>query len=426
VSRVRNCASVIDPEAGPRADWIAPGTFLIILGAGPQQVPAYEMAAKLGVPALAVDGNAQAPGFDLADRKIVASVKDAEQCLLALQHSGLNFSGVMTSGVEVAPVVSAIAARFGLIAVSEKVARNTTHKGARYTKLSKADVPTPGFLVLTDGDACGGQEFPLPCVVKPTDSSGSRGVRLVRERSELADACTEAANLSSEGDVILEEYTPGAEISIEGFIHDGDLKITGFAERNFIDDSSHYPYFLEDGSTIPASFPDPVDREARDLFRQAVQALEIDAGPAKGDLVVTDAGVLVIEITSRLSPGFASRIVPLTSGVELLDATIRWATAGPVPAALFEPKFERAMAHRYYRHQAGRITAIRGLDDLHHMPGVKDVMVVQPFQVGDVLAPLSYMSRLFYIITVGESADEAVGFAESALASVQIDVEPKA
>ena len=61
--------------------------YLIILGAGPDQVPAYERAKSLGIKTLAVDFNPDAPAFSIADRTLAASVKDKDQTLTGLAKS---------------------------------------------------------------------------------------------------------------------------------------------------------------------------------------------------------------------------------------------------------------------------------------------------------------------------------------------------
>ena len=41
-------------------------------------------------------------------------------------------------------------------------------------------------------------------------------------------------------------------------------------------------------------------------FKKAVKALQIDEGPTKGDLIVKNNKVYILEVTSRTSPTFAS------------------------------------------------------------------------------------------------------------------------
>ena len=54
---------------------------LIIIGAGPEQVPAYKFAIEMGLRTIGVDKNPSAPGFNISDDKIIANVYKPKECL---------------------------------------------------------------------------------------------------------------------------------------------------------------------------------------------------------------------------------------------------------------------------------------------------------------------------------------------------------
>lgn len=393
-------------------------SYVLILGAGPQQVPAYKVAHRLGLKTLAVDYNPNAKAIKFADKFLLADIKNKEECLNELKKLAFSYRGVLTLGVEVSPVISAIAAEFNLIGISEETAYNTTNKCARPAVLQEKGVPIPKFEII-DGFSYPRMDYPL--VVKPSDNSGSRGVRIVDSEEEWPTAYYEAQSLSGDGRVIVEELLRGDEISIEGFVLDGEIIVTGFSDRNYLE--GYHPYFMEDGSTSPTNLKASVVAEAKKVFSQAAKALGINAGPSKGDLIVTENGVKVLEITSRLSPGF-SMITPFTTGVDVLEATMLWAVGRPVPQSIFRPKFERAMAHRYFFHEPGRISRITGFENLKNQPGVRVVVFLQDFGVGDILTTATYINRLLYVFTVDDDRDTAVRMAQQALRTVTIEVEP--
>jgi biotin carboxylase len=393
-------------------------SYLIILGAGPQQIPAFKVASRLGLKTLAVDYNPEAKAIKFADKFLLASVKNKEECLDKLKRLSLRYTGVITSGVEVSPVVSAIAREFNLIGTSEEVAYNTTNKCARSTILREAGLPIPKFEIMS---AFSSPPINYPFVIKPSDNSGSRGVRIVDSEKKWSTAYYEAHSLSSDGRVIIEELLYGNEISIEGFVLNGKMIVTDFSDRNYI--RGYYPYFMEDGSSSPTRLEPSTVAEAKKVFSQAAEAIGVNAGPSKGDLIVTKEGVKVLEVNSRLAPAF-SMSTPLTTGVDILEATIRWATGMPVPRSIFQPEFHKAMAHRYYFHKGGRITKIEGTEGLKDQPGVKEVVFLSDFAVGDILEPPTYIKRLFYIITVDDDRDIAIKMAQEALKTVSIEVEP--
>ena len=80
--------------------------YLIVLGAGPQQRLAYEVARRLGLKTLAVDQNAEAVSIELADEFLLADIRDEQACLKGLRKRGLPYRGVMTLGAEVSPTMA--------------------------------------------------------------------------------------------------------------------------------------------------------------------------------------------------------------------------------------------------------------------------------------------------------------------------------
>ena len=399
-------------------NWTPSDAPLIVLGAGPQQLPVYEVAKRLGVKTLAVDFNSKAEARSLCDFFVLASVGDADECIRELEATGLTFSGVITCGVEVSPQVSRIASYFGLRGIPEEVAIKTTHKGLRLQALSDGKIPIPDFRRLKKAIM---PDLKLPFVVKPSDSSGSRGVQQVTNEEEFQQAFLEATSISSDGEVIAESFESGIEISIEGFVLNDRMTVTGIAERHFYPSEETFPEFLEYGGTMPPSFSDDAVQEAKEIFANAAHALGITEGPSKGDLILTPDGVKVLEITSRSSPGFAALMQPLASGVEVLEVLIRWAVNAPVSEGLLRPKWDKSISHRYYRHNPGKVVSVEGLEEIDKQLGVEYVLKLNDVKVGDVLEPMNYMNRLLYVITVADTPQHAIQLAESALASIKIE-----
>jgi biotin carboxylase len=395
--------------------------YLIILGAGPDQVPVFSEAKKLGLKTVAVDYNADSVAFEVADIEVIASVKDKEETISALKKLSARFAGVMTLGVEISPIVSAVAAEFRLTAVSEETAFLTTNKCARNIRLNRSKIPIPKFKIIEKRSDV---SLSPPFVIKPSDSSASRGVRRIDKMDDLSGAFEIAKNFSSDGKVLIEELLEGPEISIEGFMLNGKMHVIGFADRNYSRNEEFYPLLMEDGSDSPSNLPEEIQNEAKDVFKRAALTLGIENGPSKGDLIVTKEGVKILEITSRLSGGgFCSRIVPLQSGVNIVNSTIKWACGLEVLDKEFQPKWNKYVAHRFFFHKPGKIRDIKGLDEIKRMPGIAYFVIQRPFKVGDILEPVNYANRLFYVVALSGDRKTAIKYAEDALSTIEIEYE---
>jgi len=397
--------------------------YLIILGAARDQIPAYQRASYLGIKTIGVDYNPKSPAFDYCDINLIASIKHEDQLISALDTlaNDVNYIGVMTLGVEISPMVSIVAERYGLVSVDYTTAMVTTNKCLRNLRLTECiDVNIPKYQIVKSFWAI---TLSYPFVIKPSDSSASRGVRRVDQASDLPNAFNEAMKHSSDGRVLVEELIDGQQISIEGFMHCGKMHVTGFADRNYqtIPNTPTQPLFIEDGSNSPSMISNELYTKACTMFESAALACGITDGPSKGDLIIND-DVYVIEITSRLSGGgFCSRIQPLQNGTDIVTATIQWHCKMDVDLELLTKKFNKPVVHRFYFHKPGKIKAIRGIDSIMSNEGIRWYVEQYPFKVGDTLQELTYINRLFYIITTGDTLDQAITNAERIIKSVKIN-----
>src|SRR5271156_6344681 len=100
---------------------------LLVVGAGPLQVPAIHEARALGIRSIAVDGNPSAVGLALCDAPYVADILDADAvCAIATKE---NIDGIMTLCTD-APVstVASVGQRMGLTVFSPQAAARATDK----------------------------------------------------------------------------------------------------------------------------------------------------------------------------------------------------------------------------------------------------------------------------------------------------------
>ena len=398
-----------------------PVSHLVILGAGPQQKKIYEIARSMGLPIIGVDANPDASSKYLCNYFINVSIKDAEKIIFALEALSVDFLGVLTCGAEVSVQVAKIAEHFGLTGIPVDVAVATTNKYERSKQLEQGGILIPRFEKIQCPEDI---TIPFPVVVKPCDSSGSRGVQLVRNHSEMATAIESSLSYSNEQYLVCEEYLAGGiEVSIEAFILNGNPIVTGIAERHFLDSADTFPQFVEIGGTMPPYFDDDLVEECKKTFCNAIRALGIVEGPSKGDLLIQDGRVFVLEVTSRTSPGFAAEMQPLNSGIHPLNILVKWATGNQIEEEELTPKFQRGVAHRYLLHSPGTVKQFSGLSDLKSSDLVDYCLELNLPKEGEKLDKINYMNRILYIITSSDDNHSASVKAEKALNLITLETD---
>jgi len=396
---------------------------LLLVGAGHEQIAAIHAAHSLGLVVIAVDGNPDAPGLSIADRGVFGDIRNVDfLCRLGKEE---HIDGVFAHAVDLPHVVGLVAKQLGLPGLSPEIAMRATHKWRRYQCLESHGVPCPKFRLVHALEEAHGiaEDFGYPVVIKPLESAGARGVCKVNNPSELAQSYQYALQYSQEPSVLVEEYLEGMEISTESVIVDGCIVTTGFADRNYAFKERFPPFFIEDGHTIPSSLA--LDARARivRIVDQAIQALDIQWGVAKGDVILTTKGPVIFEMAPRTSGGrFCADMVPLATGVHILPSLISMAVGDRVSLEDLAPKFQRGAAQRFLFPQPGEIVSLRGLETACGLPGVFDVALRVDIRVGGVVPQMTnHSDRVGHVITSGETREEAVRRADQAVQTIQIE-----
>ena len=291
--------------------------FVLILGAGLMQKPSIEAAGELGYKTLVVDANKNAVCVPFADVFVQIDLKDREKIADLAMSYGDKLKAVFTAGTDFSASVSYVAQRCGLISHSLDAAMNASNKVLMRKCFREKGVPSPDFVEVTESEIetlSSDESVLFPKVVKPVDNMGARGCRLVRNKSEFEPALRDAVAFSRTGKAIVEDYMKGMEFSIDALVHEGNVTITGFADRHIFFD----PYFIEMGHTMPSSVSEDVKKNVVDVFVKGVKALGLTEGVAKGDVKYTEKGAMIGEIAGRLSGGYMSGwTYPYASGVNL-------------------------------------------------------------------------------------------------------------
>ena len=396
-----------------------------IVSGGAEAVPGIQRARAMGLYVVVSDMNPQAPGFAVASDGVVANTYDVDGTVTAATEYHRRkrpIDGVMCMAADVPLTVAGVAAALNLPGISVETARLAADKLAMKQAFQAAGVPTPWFQAIGSLDelrvVVADRGFPI--VLKPVDGRGARGVLRLTPATDLAWAFAHAKSQSRRGDVMVEECLDGPQVSTEGLLVDGVGTTCGFIDRNYEHLETFAPYIVENGGEQPSSLPVPAQRAISNIAMDAGRALGIVSGNVKGDMVWTARGPYVIEIAARLSGGWMSTDqIPLGTGVDLIGASIRLALGERVPVDDLRPRWHRGVAIRYFFPPPGRVVTVEGAESFAKMPSVHRLgFFVEP---GEIVQPITdHTKRAGFVITTGETRDEAVARAQSVVNGVRI------
>ena len=393
---------------------------LIIVGGGPLQIPLIKKAKEEGFHLTVLDGSEHAPGMKLADDPIVADISDHQLCVKQFKKGG-NYSGVLTVGTDFTLTVASIAKHLELPGIDPKVAHAASNKGLMRELFKKSDISQPLFYRPEVGEpqtsilnALKNIDLNWPLVVKPEESMGARGViSIAKDEPYFMQAIEEAQDISRNGRCIIEEQINGDEYSIDAFVVNGEIIITGIADR-FIQEP---PYFIEHGHLIPSVRPEKDQQTAIEVFKEGIRAYGYDNGFAKGDIFVAQGVGYIGEIAARLSGGFMSGFTfPYATDFDLMLPALNLALG----------KTDVDLNYSYKRYcvelgilppKEGVIEHISGEKTAKKLPGVKEVFLrYSPGQT--IKYPKNNVEKYGNIMAVGDTPEEAKTRCQAAISAL--------
>ncbi|WP_435973625.1 ATP-grasp domain-containing protein [Streptomyces sp. Qhu_M48] len=373
------------------------GTEPVLLSADPAR---YPYAAEDGLRTVVVD---------TAD-------DDALWAAVTALAAGAPVAGVLSSSEYYVATAAGLARRLGLPGPSADAVRACRDKALQRRTLTEAGVPVPRFSVAgTVAEAiAAAQWLGGPVVVKPVQGSGSLGVRLCRDRDEVAEhagsllaATVNERGLATPGVVLVEQYLTGREFSVEVF---GEDVVATVAKH-----VGAPPVFVETGHDVPAVLPAARSASLVDSAVHAVKALGLGWGAAHVELRLDGDVARVIEVNPRLAGGMIPELVRRARGVDLVGAQVRAALGAPVDltgtpdaAGAASIRFLTAGSDSVLTHVVTAESAARAV------PGVVDAAFYRP--AGTPVVPAEdFRGRVGHVIAVGTDPGETAEVAGTAL-----------
>jgi biotin carboxylase len=398
---------------------------VLFIGAGRHQRRALQRVKELGARVVAVDRNADAPGFDVADVGETVDFADVASVVEVGRRHGV--AGVMTFAADRAvPVVAAVAESLALPGIGGETAHLMTNKIAMRRQLAEAGVSQPRFAALRHvrevkaaADAVG-----FPAVLKPADSAGQRGLFLVRSVDDVERRLHASLSQSVEEEAILESYHPGLEVNGLLVARDGQVSVLTLSDRR-------RPPGVGFGVALAHVYPSTLFGDALDAVEQVgrstVHALGLENGIAYPQVIWGDDGIArLIEVAARIPAGQMDAVARYGVGVDLIEIALHQALGLPVPDELVEPRVQQPMAISFLTAEpgplpTGRLVRVSGLDRVRSFPGVVEADLY--FQDGETIRPVQVDGdRRGFVIALGATNLDAVERAEAAAKLLDVEV----
>lgn len=168
------------------------------------------------------------------------------------------------------------------------------------------------------------QIFDYPVMVKPVDSSGSKGINKVYEKEMLEAAYYDAIKYSRSNKVIVETFInkKGYQISGDGFSVNGILKFRCFANEFY--SSNGIKEYVPLGECWPSILDQRTQNRLHAELQRLITSLGMRTGAYNIEAVLDENdNIYIMELGARNGGSLIPQIIQYATGVDLVEYTIK-------------------------------------------------------------------------------------------------------
>lgn len=247
-----------------------------------------------------------------------------------------------------------------------------------------------------------------PCVLKPTNASGSMAIHklygvsdvqavLNRTMEGVANPLADPLVAHSSLRWIVETMLQGEEYSVEGFVHKGKVTVIGVTTKTITE-----PYALEIEHIFPAPLESEIEAIIIERVKEFVTRLQLDNCSFHLEGKVFEGDFFFIETAARPAGArLASHMLPLATGESFFANLIR-VSCGEPPLPMVP--VQHAGVRVIVAPKEGVLKGYKGLDEVLAHPFTQHIFYEQSLGTNIVLPPRDYRKQILLSI-VGAAPD---------------------
>lgn len=376
---------------------------IMILAGGNDQIALIEELRRYfkgDVEIILVDMSDKVRAIPFADKFLQISTMDKAAVLAAAREEKIDY--ILTAcGDQPLSTMAYVATEMGLPTyLSEQDVRDLTNKRFMKDKMVKSGIPTAKHVYIDKNWDGVIPDFEYPLVVKPVDSNGSKGVKKVFTPADMEKALKEAFQYSLSGDVIIEEFKQGEELSVDVYVEETTAKLLSITASKKIQEN-------KDSFTIIQSYyPAPTDyKEERvlEICQKIADAWHLHDTPLLVQMIQKGDSYNVLEFSARMGGGSKYRLIQVLSGVNIMEVYVQM-MMGDKPKVAPEKQYNNAIMSYIYCYP-GVYESVEGLDELKTKGVILDYFIYRgPNSVIEKSNTSS--DRAAGFLVVGDSQDE--------------------
>lgn len=285
---------------------------ILIFGGGELQISIIKKAKLLGYKTIVLDPNPNAPGKNYCHEFYDIKGDDFEGTIRIANR--YKIKGVITAATDhpilmMCRIAETLNLPFPSFYSCETLLNKAKFK--EFLKANKINHAKGG--VFSSTEKIDKSKFSFPLILKPIINSGSRGVLKCEKIEDFEKSISECSKFCRDGQLIIEEFIGGDEISIEAFVVKNKVQIVQITDKII----TQPPYNVELGHIQPSKYCN-IKKEIEIVLQKIVDILNLDNCVLHPEMKINDGKLTIIEIGPRLGgDNITSLLVPLSTGIDM-------------------------------------------------------------------------------------------------------------
>ena len=296
-----------------------------MLGGSTSQVCAIKKAKEMGHYVIICDYLPDNPGQYVADEFYQISTTDKEAVYNLAKN--LNLDGVVCYASDpAAPTAAYVCEKLGLPTNPYESVMILSNKDTfrDYLKNHGFNVPESKGYDNFDDYIHDKDNFNYPVMVKPVDSSGSKGINKVCNSDDLEYAYNDAMRYSRCKRIIVEDFIEkkGYQISGDGFSVDGILKFRCFGNEYY--SNNEIKEYVPLGEFWPSLLDDKTQDRVHNELQRLITCLGMKTGAYNIEVIIDkNDDIYILELGARNGGSLIPQIIQYATGVDMVEYTIK-------------------------------------------------------------------------------------------------------
>ena len=298
---------------------------VLMLGGSVYQTYAIKAARDMGYYVITCDYLPSNPGHKFAHEYHNVSTTDKEAVLSLARE--LKVDGVVAYASDpAAPTAAYVCEQLGLPTSPYKSVEilSKKHLFRKYLAEHGFNVPKARSYRTYEEALADIDSFSLPVMVKPVDSSGSKGINKLTDKSQLKAFVEDALSYSRDKIFLIEEFLvkAGPQISGDAFSVDGRLVF------HCLGNEFYSTKVDKDFAPLGECWPTVMPQSVIDTLEQDLQRLITSLGMRSTAynveaIYATDGKVYILELGARSGGSLIPQVTALATGVDMVPYVIK-------------------------------------------------------------------------------------------------------